>query len=671
MNLLRRQLIFPLIVSIVSSFFAAGCAATAKSRYFGQTAPPANNVLRYISGSEPESFDPQITNGQPEARIHMAMFEGLVEYDPKNMLPVPAIAERWEINPRVDELIFHLRKNARWSDGKPITAKDFVYSLRRGFAPETVSRTAELGFFIKYAEDYNAKAVFVRKNNEFLLAKDFAAKTLDAKPTENTAVPNVPASPFGADTEFHKFIQSPARLVLSGDEKKRQKAIDANPALKAAVADAEFVPVAKEDIGVEAVDDYTVRLTLRQSAPFFLGLLAHQFFRLVPQQAIEKHGRAWARAENIVTNGAFKIKTHRPYDILIVERDPNYWDAANVKLDGIEFYPLEESSTMMNLYKAGSVDAFLNHTVPVAWIDEIRQYKDEYLLFPENFASYYSMNMTKPPFDNQKVRQAFVQAIDRDALAKYRKIVVPLYDLSPAGIFPEYDRARAVVSEEMRQKSGASPEEWAKRKKFDGARARQILTEAGFPVEAKGSGFACPSFPADKIAINYNTQESNRQIAEFIQAQWKQNLGITVPLKNMEFKTFLPLRNALEYEGFALSLWGGDYVDPYTFLGLHYGANNNGASGFNDPKYNEMLDDANRELDPNKRYEMLARAEYYITELAPVVPLTVGATNWMKKPYVKGMYPNSGTLHAWKYVSIERDPAKWDSNVENIMKSAE
>ncbi len=347
MSLLRRQLIFPLIVSIVSGFFAAGCSAPANRRYFGQTVPPATNVLHYISGSEPESFDPQITNGQPEARIHMAMFEGLVEYDPKDMQPVPAIAERWEINSQVDEFIFHLRKNAKWSDGKPITARDFVYSLRRGFAPETVSRTAELGFFIKYAEDYNAKAVFVRKNNEFLLAKDFAGKpeTAAAQTTENTAAPNAAAAQtFGAETEFHKFIQAPARLVLSGDEKKRQKAIDANPALKAAVADAEFVPVAKEDIGVEAVDDYTVRITLRQPAPFFLGLLAHQFFRLVPQQAIEKHGRAWARAENIVTNGAFKIKAHRPYDILIVERDPNYWDAANVKLDGIVFLNIEESS---------------------------------------------------------------------------------------------------------------------------------------------------------------------------------------------------------------------------------------------------------------------------------------------------------------------------------------
>ena len=93
-----------------------------------------------------------------------------------------------------------------------------------------------------------------------------------------------------------------------------------------------------------------------------------------------------------MTCGPFKIKSIRPYDSYVVEKDPNYWDAANVHLDGIEFYPIEELSTIVNLYKAGAVDAFLNHSVPASWIDEIRNYKDEYLNYPENATSYYSMN---------------------------------------------------------------------------------------------------------------------------------------------------------------------------------------------------------------------------------------------------------------------------------------
>jgi oligopeptide transport system substrate-binding protein len=135
----------------------------------------------------------------------------------------------------------------------------------------------------------------------------------------------------------------------------------------------------------------------------------------------------------------------------------------------------------------------------------------------------------------------------------------------------------------------------------------------------------------------------------------------------MEFKTFLPLRHELQYVGLAQTLWSGDYMDPNTFLGLFYGKENNGDTGLVDPKFDKMMDDANSELDTQKRYEMLARAEYYMLDQAVVVPLTINATSWMKKPYVKGMYPNPGTLFSWKFVYIEQDPAKWDTDVDNIM----
>lgn len=652
---------------IALSAILSGCASSAKSRYWGKTAAPTDNILRYISGAEPASLDPQLSTGQPEARIYMAIFDGLVDYDPKTLQPIPAIAKSWEISPNVDEFLFHLRDNAKWNDGTPITAKDFVYSLRRGFTPETVSPSSSLGYFIKYAEAFNSNQVFVKKNGTFLLAKDFSSSETSngSAPTEtNLASQNL----LGAETEFNKFLKSPERLTLDGDEKGRAKQIDANPKLKAAIEGAELVPVKGEDIGVEAIDDYTLRITLRQSAPFFVGLLAHQFFRLVPQKTIEKYGKNWARPENIVTCGAFKIKQVAPYDSYYFEKDPNYWDAANVHLAGIKFYPVEDQSTEMNLYKGGEVDAFFNHSVPASWIDDIRQYKDEYLNFPENSTSYYAMNVTKPPFNNPKLRQAFSLAVDREALSKYRKVTKPLYYMTPSGIFPEYDKAMAKVGEEIRQQRGISPDDWAKlQKQFDPERARKLLADAGYPVQQNGNSFSCPTFPTDKVSLTYNTTESNRQIAEFVQAQWKQNLGITVPLKNMEFKTFLPYRKALQYDGFAQSLWSGDYMDPYTFLGLHYSKDNDGAAGFYDPKYDAMLNEANKELDPQKRYEKLARTEYYLLDQLPAIPLLINATSWMKKPYVKGMYPNPGTLHPWKFVYIEQDPNKWDKDVDNVM----
>lgn len=794
-----KQFRFILVLFVFSLIFA-GCSSPAKSKFWGKTEPPKRNVLRYVTGPEPESLDPQIPSGQPEARIFMALYDGLVEYDPKDQQPIPSIAENWESAPNLDEFIFHLRKNAKWSDGKAITAKDFVYSFRRGFRPETLSRTAALGYFITYSEAFNGKQFFLQKNGKFVLVNDVAEEPHEAKPV----------APFGAETEFRKFIKSPERLTLPNDPLKRSQAVEPNPKLKEIfkltaadlknaagltakiksggdeltkflaanlpaealtcagdcseaqkqsladglnkIADTDLfflkdwfanftapekanklnealvaenkkradanakideeiaatedpakkaekeklkkkpitklfaanrylleqvftdeieptalVPIKEEEIGVEAVDEFTVRITLRQPAPFFVGLLAHQFFRLVPEQSVEKNGANWTRPQNIVTCGAFKIKEYRPYDTLILEKDPNYWDVANVKLDGLEFIAVEDQFTRLNLYKAGEVDAILNHSVPSSWIDEIKGFEDEYLNFPENATSYYSFNVKKPPFDNVKVRKAFHAAIDRQTLSDSRKVTKPLYYYTPSGIFPDYDKAMEKIGEEIRAEKKIPAEEWAKRNDFNPEKARQLLTEAGFPVEKSGNGYSCPTFPADKVALTFNTNESNRQIAEFVQAQWKQNLGITIPLKNMEFKTFLPMRNALQYDGMAQSLWSGDYMDPFTFLGLHYGFPNDGGSGFQDEKYDKMLDEANAELDLQKRYEMLARAEYYVYDQMPATPLTINATNWLKKPYIKGLYPNPGTLHPWKFVYIERDPNKWDTNVKNVM----
>ena len=647
---------------VILCSFIGGCSTSASSRYFGQTAPPKNNVLRYVTGGEPESLDPPITNSQPDARILIALYEGLVEYDPKTMEPIPGVAESWEIGKDGTEYLFHLRHNAKFSNGDPITANDFVYSFRRGFSPELASRNASLGYPIKYSEAYNSGQSFVKdKNGQFLIKKDFVEPN-----------PNQPPEPvhdtLGGDSEFHRYLDAPERLTLPSDEKARAKILDADAKLKTAVQGKEFVPVKAEDIGLEPVDDYTLRLKLNQPAPYLLGLLAHQFFRVVDHRVIEKYGNtAWSRPENIVTSGAFKVKLHKPYDVLVVEKDPNYWDAANVHIDGIEFYPIDESTTMMNLYKAGTVDALYNHTVPAAWNEQIRPYKDEYLLFPEVATEFYVINVKRPPMDNVKIRQAFALAIDRESLAEFRKTLKPLVDMTPEGIFPKYEEARQKIYSEELKKQGGTLDEW-KARVFDAEKGRKLLADAGFPVEKTAGGYSCPSFPVDKVSITYNTAESNKAIAEFVQAQWKQNLGITVPLKNMEFRTFLPMMNKVEYDGFARRGWVGDYMDPYTFLGLYYSKANEGGTGWWDPKYDKMLDDANNTVDTQLRYEKLALAEFYISQQQIVIPLGTSGTSWMKKPYVKGMYPNAGTLFPWKFVYIEQDPSKWDANVDNIMK---
>jgi len=643
-----------LLALVLSSL---SCAAPARNEeFFGKTDPPPDNVMRYISGDEPESLDPHLSSGQPEARIFLALYEGLVEYDAKTMDPVPAIAERWDENNDSSEFVFHLRHNARWSNGDSISARDFVYSFRRGVAPETLSRSASLAFYIRQAENYNQGAVFVRdpKTNQFLLQKDFGgeanviplsetplnAATGEFKPSAAEPTPD-------KDTAFHQLMHSPERLTLPGAEKARQAALAKNPKLQEAVAGKEFVPVKAEDVGVEAVDDYTLRISLRQSTPFFLGLLANQFFRPVPQKVIETYGRDWTNPGHIVTNGPFKVKAWRPYNELTLERDPMYWDAANVHLDGIRFFPMADQPTMMNLYRVGEVDAVANHAIISAWVDEVR-YKKDYMAAPEAAVIYMVMNTTKPPMNDIRVRRAFDLAMDKETALKWRKIVKPLYGITPHGIFAGY------------------PE--PKERKFDPVKARQLLAEAGYPViDNKNGTFSCPSFPIEQVEYTFPTAASNKITAEFWQAQWKQNLGITVPLRSMEFKTFVDSRSKLDYKGMAFGAWGADYMDPFTFLGNFYTPENDNNTGWWDKRYVDLLDEANRNPDRGKRYELLGQAEQLMMDAQPIIPIETATVNWTKKPYVKGMYPNAGSLFPWKHVYFERDRSKWDSGTPSLV----
>jgi ABC-type oligopeptide transport system substrate-binding subunit len=656
MKTLRSNRVLITLVMLLLAAGAVSCMVGAKNEvFFGRTSPPKGNILRYVTGDEPESLDPIISSGQPEARIYMALYEGLVEYDPKTLEPVPAIAERWNPNNDSSEFIFHLRRNARWSNGDPITAQDFVYSARRAVSPEEASRNAYLAYYIKYAQAYNEQRVFVRDptTNQFLLARDFAdpaesgtAEPLTAKPLlDGTSEYNSQETSVGPDTEFHRFMHSPIRLVLPGTEKDRNKLLDKNAKLKEAVQGKEFVPVKAEDIGVEAIDDYTIRICLVQSGPFFSGLLAHQLFRFVPRKAIERWGNHWTEPEHIITCGPFKMKSWKPYDHLVVQRDPMYWDAATVKLDEIHFYPMADNPSIMNLYKVGEIDAVLNHTVPNAWLEVVRTKKD-YMDGAEAAINYLQINVTQPPMNDVRVRKAFNMSVDKNAWAAWRKIVKPLTAFTPEGIFYGYPQPKGDA--------------------FDPAGARKLLADAGFPVTPKpGGGFECKSFPVDKVEYIYNTQESNKAMAEFMQAQWKQNLGITVSLRNMEWKTFLTARAKLDYKGFARGAWSADYMDPFTFLSLFYTGGESG-TGWEDPKYVAMLDEANRTLDKKKRFELLAQAEKYMLDAQPVIPIDTAALNWVKKPYVKGMYPNPGSLFPWKYVYIERDQAKWDNEPPNM-----
>jgi ABC-type oligopeptide transport system substrate-binding subunit len=382
---------------------------------------------------------------------------------------------------------------------------------------------------------------------------------------------------------------------------------------------------------------------LNQPVPFFPGLTTHQILRPVPPQAIEAYGRDWTDVGNIVTSGSHHLSEYRPYDKLVVTKSPTFWDRERVRLETITFYIMEEATTMMNLYKAGEVDALYNHTVPIAWIDMIRPLAD-YMDAPENTIEYYVFNTTKAPMDDVRVRKAFNMAIDKAALAEFKGSGKPLTAFTPEGLYPNYVQPEG------------DP--------FDVERARELLAEAGF---ANANGKYDPStFPVSLVQITYNTTENIRQVAEFIQAQWRQNLSLTISLKNMEWQAYLEDTQTLAFDGIARRGWVGDYMDPYTFLDLFATPTGNNGSGWFDPVFLAKLEEANFEQDPIKRYRLLAQAEAMILEAQPVIPLLTPSTSWVKKPYVKGMYPNPITMIPWKFVYIEHDPALWDYGMPSL-----
>jgi oligopeptide transport system substrate-binding protein len=665
MSKAERLRLFALVVCC--SVTAAGCTAHAqKQEWFGVISPPEGQTLRYISGAEPESLDPQMSSGQPEARIAVAMFEGLLEYDPKTLEPIPGVAERWRSNGDTSEYVFYLRHNAKFSNGDPITARDFVYTVRRGLRPELASRVAFMAWDIKYAEALNEGGAFVcdPKTKRFILASEATEGGGGGDATGAAAPPSIaPGAPCGeaaptreaapkgegedaaSDTTFHRAIHDPELLVVPLDEKQRAKKVKAGTKLAQLIAGKVFVPVKPEDIGVEAVDDYTLRFTLRQPTPYFLGLAQHQFFRVIHEKTVERYGVAWTKPGNIVCSGSHMLAEHTPYNQIVVVKNPHYWDAANVHLDKIIFYPLEEQTTMMNLYKAGEVDATYNHTVPASWLKAGLRYAKDYMDAPENGSTYWQLNTKNGPTTDKRVRKALAMSVDRKALENFRVVSKANSAFVPTGIIPGYQSPPGFTLD------------------VDGA--KRLLVEAGYKDAA---GKYDPSkFPVKELEITYNTSESNRQVAEFIQAQWRQNLGVIIPLRSVETKSYFGMRARLDYKGIAAGAgWSGDYMDPYTYLGLFATEGGDNGTGWFDPKYVKMLNDANREPDKAKRYKMLSEAEAYMLDNAPVIPLLKPATSWMKKPYVKGMYPNPGTLHAWKFVYIEHDQAKWDTGMPDM-----
>lgn len=394
-----------------------------------------------------------------------------------------------------------------------------------------------------------------------------------------------------------------------------------------AVADGKEKDLSK--LGIKALDDKTLQVTLEGPAPYFLGMITHSIALPVHPGTVEKHGEKWTRPENIVSNGAFNLTAWVPQSHIELSKSDTYWDNATVKLDKVMYYPTEDQNAELKRYRAGELD--WTYEVPNDQIKWIRDnLADEFHVANYLGTYYYGFNTTKPPFDNAKLRRALSMVIDREILTS--KIVTagetPAYSFVVPGV-TGYDSIY-VDFKDMDKK--ARVEE-----------AKALYQEAGYSKDK----------PLE-MEILYNTSENHKKIAIAISAMWKQALGVKVKLINQEWKVYLETRKQKKDTQVFRAGWIGDYNDPNTFLELWLSNAGLNDTSFKGANYDNLLQKATLEADPKSRMELLQTAEREFLESNAVAPIYHYVTKRMVKPNVKGYTINVMDHSRSKYMYLEQ-----------------
>jgi oligopeptide transport system substrate-binding protein len=374
-----------------------------------------------------------------------------------------------------------------------------------------------------------------------------------------------------------------------------------------------------KSVGVKALDERTLEVKLAYVAPYFLELCAFHTFRPAHRKTVEAKGDAWTRPENMVSNGPFKMSEWVPNKHVVLVKNDQYWDAANVKLAKVVVMPIQENTTAINMYEAGKLDWTGSVNLPsikMATLSQRKDYKEE----PYLGIYFYRLNVQHPVLKNNTVRKALNLAVDREAIVKVVKS-----GFTPAGAFvPKMDGYTNAKSD----------------LDFDPDKARELLAQAGFP-EGK-------DFPT--LRVLYNTDENHKKVAEMIQQMWTRHLKINVELVNQEWKVYLKSQQEIDYD-VSRSGWIGDYHDPKTFLDMWTTGNGNNNTGWSDKEYDGLIEKADHEPDAAKRAELLAQAEAILLDRGPVVPIKHYARAFLINPAVKGFEPQLLDLHPVKYIS--------------------
>ncbi|MGA2030400.1 MAG: peptide ABC transporter substrate-binding protein [Verrucomicrobiota bacterium] len=370
-------------------------------------------------------------------------------------------------------------------------------------------------------------------------------------------------------------------------------------------------------VGVHAVDKFTVRVELKNPTAFFLDLCAFQTLYVVPRHTIQKYGDRWLMARPLPSSGPYELVDWRLNDKIRLKKNPRYWDATNTRSEIIDILPVGSPNTALNLYESGEADIVWDkELVPTELVDVLLK-RPDFHTFGYLGTYFIRFNVTRKPFDDPRVRKALALAIDKERIVKRitRAGEQPASHLVPDGTA-----------------NYTSPEGLG----YDPAGARKLLAEAGYPG---GRGF--PRFEYMFNAAAGGAAELHQSIAIELQQMWRDELGIQMDLRQLEWKVYLSAQSHLDYE-LSRSSWIGDYDDANTFLAMFMSDDGNNRTGWKSAPYDALIREANEQTDLKAREKLFQQAEtLLVRDDAPIIPLFfyVGV-NYFDTNKIQGVYEN-------------------------------
>ncbi|EEB45951.1 ABC transporter, substrate-binding protein, family 5 [Providencia alcalifaciens DSM 30120] len=519
--------------TFVALSVAAGLMAGTMATSYAAVVPAGveladKQVIVRNNGSEPQSLDPHKIEGVPESHLARDLLEGITIVGPEGET-LPGSAISWE-NKDFKEWTFKIRDGAKWSNGDPVTAEDFVYSWRRLADPDTASPYAS---YLQYAHVQNVDD------------------------------------------------------VIAGKKKP-------------------------EELGVKALDDKTLVLTLSEAVPYIPKLLSHPSMSPVNKKVVEKFGAKWTQPGNFVGNGAYKLKDWTVNERIVLERSPTYWDNAHTVIDQVTFLPISSEVTDVNRYRSGEIDMTYTN-LPIEQFKNIQQTMQKDLrVSPYLCTYYYEINNEKPPFNDPRVREALKLSMDRDTIANKIKGMgdIPAYGFTPPftnGMKAEKPDWYTNMTQEQRNE-----------------KAKQLLEEAGYNK----------SNPL-KFNLLYNTSDLHKRIAIAASSMWKKNIGAEVKLENQEWKTFLDSRHQGAYD-VARAGWCADYNEPSSFLNMLLSYSSNNTVHYKNKDFDAAMKKTLQVKTDDERADLYKQAEQIVDKDSAIVPLYYYVNTRLVKPYVGG-----------------------------------